>query len=1072
VLRLPFSRALAALAITFVSTGALAQRTSLPPRSAARPASASASLIVDSSLYQSLEWRGIGPFRGGRAVAVTGVTSNPLIYYMGATGGGVWKTEDAGVSWKNISDGFFHVGSIGAIAVADDDANVIYVGTGEHPVRGVASSRGDGVYKSTDAGKTWTYLGLENSRQISRVIVHPKNDDVVYVAAQGSRWAPDEDRGIYRSTDGGKTWKRILFVDARAGPSELSMDPTNPRILYAAFWEHQRVPWQVRSGGPNSGIWKSTDGGDNWTRLTTGLPKNMGKIGVAVSPANADRVYAVIEADEGGLYRSDDAGATWRRYQDKTDIRARSWYYMNITADPKNADVVYVMNAPIWKSTDAGQNFTVLRATHGDNHQLWINPNDPSIMINANDGGASITMNGGKSWSTQENQPTAQFYRVNADDAIDYFLYSGQQDNSSVAIKSRVLGGGGIGWKDWEIHGGCESAHIAFDPRNPRYTYAGCYQGIIEEYDRQTGATRNIQAWPALGLAEPSDQQKYRFNWNAPITASPHDGKTLYHGGNVVLKSNDRGFSWTQISPDLTQNDKSRQGLGGFPITNEGAGGEVYGTIFTISESPVQAGVLWVGTDDGNVQVSRDGGQNWTNVTPKNGPQDAIVNAIDPSPLEAGTAYVAMMRYKWNDDAPYLFKTSDFGATWTPIVNGIPKNETSRVVRADQVARGLLFAGTERGAYVSFDDGANWQSLQRKLPHVPVTDLKVHHDDLLASTEGRAFWILDDITPLRQAAAAQPAVAADGAFLFKPRDTWRIESGGGFFDGANVGRNAPSGAILRYALAQAGDSTREVKLEIADATGAVVRAFTSKPAPPPGAGGFPGGAGNPVLPAKKGMNAILWNLRSMPPTPVPALIMPASVEGYRVAPGEYTARLTVDGKTVTQSFALKGDPRLPTTDADRQKAVAAAKSVWQRISEIHQLALDTRSVNKQVTDAAGRARDAGEAALDKQGKDLAARGDTLAKAMTQDRTRNFQDVINFRNGISAQFAYLQNAIDGSDSAPTKGMTERFTEVEAMWGQLKSRIDQYLADVEKFNAQLKEKGIPGVVVPKRDKVATN
>lgn len=1038
---------------------ALPIRATAAQRSPAAARTAAAAPVIDTTLYQAMDWRSIGPFRGGRAVAVTGVPSQPFLYYMGTTGGGVWKTEDAGITWRNISDGYFHVGSIGAVAVAEDDPNVVYVGSGEHPVRGVASSRGDGVYKSTDAGRTWSYLGLENSRQISRVLIHPRNSDIVYVAAQGSRWAPDEDRGVYRSIDGGKTWKRILFVDAKAGPSELAMDATNPRIIYAAFWEHQRVPWQVRSGGPNSGIWKTTDGGDTWTRLTEGLPSNMGKIGVAVSPANPDRVFAIIEADSGGFFRSDDAGKSWRRLYSATDIRARSWYYMNVTADPKSPDVVYIMNAPIWKSTDGGRSWNVLPATHGDNHQLWINPNNPEVMINANDGGASISMNGGKSWSSEDNQPTAQFYRVNADDAIDYYLYGGQQDNTSVAIKSRVLYGFGIGDKDWEIHGGCESAHVAFDPKNPRYTYAGCYQGIIEEYDRQTGATRNIQAWPALGLAEPSDQQKYRFNWNAPITASPFDGKTLYHGGNIVLKSTDRGFTWTPISPDLTKNDKSRQGLGGFPITNEGAGGEVYGTIFALSESPVQPGAIWVGTDDGNVQLTRDGGKTWQNVTPKNGPQDAIINAIDPSPLDAGTAYVAMMRYKWNDDTPYLFKTTDWGQTWTNISSGIPLNETSRVVRADPIVRGLLYAGTERGAYVSFDDGAHWQSLQRNLPHVPVTDLMVHHDDLLASTEGRAFWIMDDVSPLREMAAAQRTVASGGNFVFKPRDTWRIEMGGGFpgAGGGAIGKNPPSGAIIRYALAQGGDSTREVKLEIADASGAVVRSYSSRK---------PATAGNPVLPARNGMNQQVWDMHSMPPTMVPGLFLPDAATGYLLAPGQYTVRLIADGKTVTQTFALKGDPRIPTTDADRQKQVAAAKALWQKISEIHQSVLDTRNVKEQVNAAAGRAKEAGDSSLATMGHGLEARADTLAKDMAQDRTRNGQDIINFRNGISAQFVHLQSLIDAADAAPTRGMIDRDAEVEVMWVALKGRIDRLYADIERYNELLKAKGLPQILVPRK------
>ncbi|MEP7343943.1 MAG: glycosyl hydrolase [Gemmatimonadaceae bacterium] len=1020
--------------------------------------------VVDTTLYQALDWRLVGPFRGGRAVTITGVPSQPMTFYLGTTGGGVWKTDDAGMNWRNITDSSFKTGSVGAIAVAEDDPNVVYVGMGEHPVRGVASSHGDGVYKSLDAGRTWTHLGLDATKQISAIVVHPKNSDIVFVAAQGSRWAPTEDRGIYKSTDGGKTFRKVLFVDPKAGASALSMDPTNPRVMYAAFWEHQRLPWQVRSGGPNSGIWKTTDGGETWKRLTSGLPKVMGKIGVAVSPANPDRVFAIIEATDGGFFRSDDAGENWRRLVETTDVRARSWYYMNVFADPKNADVVYIMNAPIWKSIDGGRSFQVFPAMHGDNHWLWINPDNPQTIANANDGGGSITLNGGRSWSTQNNQPTAQFYRINADDMPDYYVYSGQQDNSSVAIKSRVFGGSGIGDKNWEIHGGCESAHIAFDPKNPRFTYANCYQGIIEEYDRTTGMTRNVQSWPALGLAEPSDQQKYRFNWNSPVMGSPHDGTVIYHGANVLFRSNDRGFSWSIISPDLTKNDKSRQGLGGFPITNEGAGGEVYGTIFAVSESPVQRGVIWVGTDDGNVQVTRDDGKSWANVTPKNGPNDAIVNAIDPSHFDAGIAYIALMRYKWNDDQPYLFKTTDYGQTWTKITNGIPAVEATRVVREDNVKRGLLYAGTERGAYVSFDDGANWQSLQRNLPHVPVTDLKVHHDDLAISTEGRAFWIMDDITPLREMSLAP---IGGGPYLFKPKSALRIDWAAG--SGNGQGRNPTPGGVIRYALTQTADSTREVKLEIADAAGNVVRTYSSKPdttrSPRP-QGGPPGGGGT-QLPVKKGMNSFAWDLRSNPPVLVPGLFLPDAVIGYRVAPGQYTVRLTAEGKTLSQSLTVIGDPRVNVSESDRQRAVAAAKAIWQRMSEIHQSVLDLRNVRGQVKDATDRSKGVADAeTLVTMGKSLAARADTVDESMAQAKTRNGQDIINFRNGISSQFAYLQSAIDNSDAAPTKGMTDRTVEVEAQWAQIRTKLEALMNDIEKFNALLKEKGVPGIVIPKK------
>ncbi|MEO8448508.1 MAG: glycosyl hydrolase, partial [Gemmatimonadota bacterium] len=701
---------------------------------------------LDLAGLKALQWRNIGPFRGGRATTATGVPSQPLTYYMGATGGGIWRTDDAGHSWRPIADGQINMGSVGAIAVAPDDPNVVYAGLGEAPVRGVSSSWGDGMYRSTDAGRTWAHIGLVNSRQISRVIVHPRNSDVVYVAAQGSRWGPSGERGIYRSLDGGKSWKLTLSADSLTGPSDLAMDPTNPRILYAALWDHQRLPWLVRSGGPGGGIWKSTDGGDTWKQLTGGLPKIMGKIGVAVSPANPDRVWAIVEADSGGLFKSDDGGASWQLVNGDRVLRARAWYYTRVTADPMNPDVVYVINAPLMKSIDAGRTFTPLPDPHGDNHDLWINPSNPQNMIKADDGGAVVSFTGGRTWSSQGNQPTAQFYRVITDDRFPYWLYAGQQDNSTVAIPSAVAGPG-ISPNDWHQVGGCESAHVAFDPADPHYVYAGCYHGIINEHDQTTDFERNVMAYPFLGLAEPSDQLKYRFNWSAPIFVSPFDPKTIYHAGNVLLKTTDRGNSWTEISPDLTRNDKSRQGAGGTPITNEGAGGEVYGTIYYGVESPHEAGTIWIGTDDGLVQLTRDGGTSWKNVTPK-GLSESLINMVEVSPFDQATAYIAVSRHKWNDNAPLIYKTSDYGQSWTKLVSGIADGDMVRVVREDPNRRGLMYAGTETGLYASTDGGLKWRRFQLNLPHVPVTDLRVKRKDLVISTEGRAFWILDDASPL------------------------------------------------------------------------------------------------------------------------------------------------------------------------------------------------------------------------------------------------------------------------------------------------------------------------------------
>ena len=704
---------------------------------------------LDSILLEVGEWRDIGPFRGGRSTTATGITGNDQIYYMGTTGGGLWKTYDAGLSWKNVSDGFFATGSVGAVSVSESNNNIVVVGMGESPVRGVMTSSGDGVYKSVDAGETWEHIGLDGTKHISQVRIHPDNPDVMYVSAQGSPYVDTQDRGVYRTTDGGKNWKKVLFVDASSGAIDLAMDYTNPRILYAAFWDHQRLPWYVRSGGKGSGIWKSVDGGDTWKKLEDGLPKSlMGKIGVTVSRANPKLLYAIIESDEGGLYKSQDGGESWRLVNDERVLRARSWYYMHIYADPSDENVVYVLNAPMMKSIDGGNTFTNIPVPHGDNHYLWINPDNSDIMINSNDGGANISFNAGKSWSTQKNQPTSQFYRVNVDNRFPYWVYGGQQDNSSVAIKSSTFSNG-ISWKDWIAGvGGCETAYVAFDKNNPVLMYAGCYQGIITEYNLNLDNSRNIMAYPAMGLGEPSDEQKYRFNWNAPIIVSMHNPDVIYHAANKLLRTTDRGTTWEEISPDLTKNKKENLGPGGGPITNEGAGGEVYHTIYYVAESPHDKDIIYAGADDGLVHITMDGGKNWSNITPDL--EEGMINSIDVSPHDPATVYIAFNRYKFDDFKPYVLKSTNYGKTWKVYSNGIEKNSFVRVVREDNVKKGLLYAGTERGIYLSTDGGENWDKWQRNLPIVPITDLKVHQNDLVVATQGRGFWIYDDLTPIHE----------------------------------------------------------------------------------------------------------------------------------------------------------------------------------------------------------------------------------------------------------------------------------------------------------------------------------
>jgi photosystem II stability/assembly factor-like uncharacterized protein len=776
-----------------------------------------------------MEFRTIGPHRGGRSCAVAGLRHQPNTFYFGATGGGVWKTTDGGSNWEVISDKDFKTGSIGAIAVSESDPNIVYVGTGEEPIRGNVS-HGDGVYKSTDGGRSWKNVGLKDSRQIARIRVHPGNPDLVYVAAQGHVWGPNAERGIFRSEDGGQTWKKVLFVDDKTGASDLAMDPANPRILYAGFWQVVRRPWELVSGGPGSSLWKSADGGDHWKKLTEGLPEGpWGKIGVAASAARPGRVFAFVEAKHGGLFRSEDYGEKWAHVNDEHKIRERAWYYSWVYPDPRNADTVYLPNVYMHKSTDGGRSFSNLPVPHGDNHDLWIDPDDPDRMILGNDGGATITFNGGRTWSTQDNQPTAQFYRVAVDDRFPYWVYGSQQDNSNVCIPSGVPGAG-IDQGDWHSAGGGESGWMAPDPTDPNVVYAGEYGGQITRYDHRTRQARNIMAWPQLADGHATSDLKYRFQWNAPILISPHDPKVLYHASQILLRSRDGGETWEEMSPDLTRNDRSKQGKSGGPITIDVTGVEVYDTIFALAESAVEPGVIWAGSDDGLVHVTRDDGKTWQNVTPKGIPEWIQINSIDASPRDKGAAYVAATMYKLDDFHPYLYKTSDYGKTWTKIVDGIPDGAFTRVIREDPERKGLLYAGTETGLYVSFDDGAGWQPFPRNLPATPITDLAVKHGDLVVATQGRAFWILDDLTPLRQ---WSETISRSAAHLFAPRPTVRMEIEKPDEEDAlprHVGQNVPPGVLVSYWLREKPAEKDKITLEFLDGD-TVIRTLSSEKPP-------------------------------------------------------------------------------------------------------------------------------------------------------------------------------------------------------------------------------------------------
>ncbi len=1014
----------------------------------APPASAQDWLDVDA--LDALDWRLVGPFRGGRAVAATGVRGQPHTFYMGATGGGVWKTTDGGEVWRNVSDGFFATGSVGAVAVSESDPQVVYAGMGEHPVRGVTTSHGDGVYKSVDGGRSWTHVGLDDTRQIARIQIDPRDPDRVFVAAQGSPYGATEARGVYRSLDGGDTWEKVLYVDQESGAVELSMDMTNPRILYAAFWDHRRYPWQVRSGGPGSGIWKSTDGGDTWTELTEGLPDLMGKIGIDVSRADPDVVYANIEAADGkgGVYRSDDAGATWRQTTDARITQTRSWYYMEIYADPQDENTVYVLNAPMLRSIDGGRTFESLPVGHGDTHDLWIDPDEPDRMILADDGGAEITVNGGETWSTLNNQPTAQFYRVITDDRFPYHIYGGQQDNSAIGIASASPGG--IGWSDFYSVSGCESAFLAFDPDDPDFVYGGCYQGLIDVWSRATAESKPIMAYPFLGLGTLPREQRYRFNWNAPIVASPQDPDVIYHGGNVVLRTEDRGQSWDVISPDLTRDQEERQGLGGGPITNEGAGGENYNTLTYIELSPHDPDVVWTGSDDGLVHVTRNGGESWTDVTPP-GIGEALINSIEVSPHDPATAWIVATNYKFNDFTPHVFRTDDFGGSWERTVRGIEGEDWVRVVREDPVRPGLLYAGTEGGPYVSVDGGQSWHAFQLDLPVVPITDLTVKDDDLVAATQGRGFWVLDDLTPLRQ---WTEEVATGPMHLFEPAPAVQATFFGG--GGARTGENPPSGAQIFYRFDEAPEGL--VTLEILDADGAVVRTYASDPAE----------AGNESfsrITPEAGLNRVAWNFRTEGLPEVEGLIPFGSLAGRVMPPGTYRVRLTHGDDVVTRSFEVRPDPRRNATAAQYAAQDAFVAEAQEMVRELYRSIVRLRSVREQVGDVVARAADTEHAdTVAAVGDSLQARITAWEEELVQPDQRTFQDVINYLNQLDAQILALVGSVDGTEPPVTEGARARLGDLAAMWEAHADTRDVILdEELAAFEALLRELGLPHVIV---------
>jgi photosystem II stability/assembly factor-like uncharacterized protein len=996
----------------------------------------------DESTYEALEYRLVGPFRGGRSAAVTGVPGQPDLFYMGSTGGGVWRTTNGGEEWENISDGFFG-GSIGAVTVAQSDPNVIYVGGGEKTLRGNVSS-GYGIWKSVDAGKTWQQSGLKNSRHIPRIRVDPKNSDIVYAGVLGNIYKPTQERGVYKSTDGGKTWRKTLFSNADAGVVDLIIDPNNSRVLYATTWNARRTPYSLSSGGEGSALWKSTDNGETWKELSTndGFAKGiLGIMGITVSPANSNRLYAMVENEkEGGLYTSTDAGTTWHKINDERKLRQRAWYYTRLYADTKDENTVYVLNVRYHKSTDGGKSFSTYNAPHGDHHDLWIAPEDPNRMIIGDDGGAQVSYDGGRNWSTYLNQPTAQFYRVTTDNAFPYRIYVAQQDNSTIRIPHRTEGVS-ITAEDWERTAGGESAHIAVDPDNNEIVYGGSYDGFLTRVNHDKNTVRSISVWPDNPMGHGVEDMKYRFQWNFPIIFSKHNSNRMYTFSQHVHVTENEGQSWEVISPDLTTNDPEKMKSSGGPITQDNTSVEYYCTIFAAAESPLKEGLLWVGSDDGLVHVTRDGGQNWDNVTPKGIPSNMMINSVEPSAHQQGTAYIAGTRYKLGDFTPYLYKTIDYGKSWKKITSGIPAEHFTRVLREDPEKKGLLYAGTETGMYISFDDGKNWKPFQLNLPIVPITDLTIKDNNLIVATQGRSIWIIDDLGMLHQTTDGGNNAFAK-AKLFKPKDSYRM--GGSSRKGSlTTGTNHPGGVMTYFNLPKYDQKKDTVSLTYMTVEGDTLKHFST-------------GARDKKdkLKVKKGGNMYAWNTRTNGAERLPKMILWwASLDGPKAVPGNYKVALNVNGEAQTQQFTILANPNAEATAADMQQQHDFISEVNESVDRAHQTIKKIRKINNQLKAFAVQYKDDSRTAdLREKAKTMQEELGKIEKELYQTKNRSGQDPLNFPIKLTNKLGHLNSLVGMGDFGPTAQDIAVKNELAAAIKKQLDTFDKMLdAEVAQFNS---------------------
>ena len=981
---------------------------------------------IPVSKLGGLEWRMVGPFRGGRSATVTGVIGDRNLYYMGTAGGGVWKTTDGGQTWENISDGFYG-GSIGAIAVSQSDPNVIYVGEGEETVRGNVSS-GRGLWKSTDAGKTWQSIGLKQSEHIGRIRIHPSNPNLVYVAAMGNLWKPNAQRGVFRSKNGGETWEKILFESDKAGAVDLVLDPNNPRIIYANTWEIKRNGYRMDSGGPGSKLWQSVDGGDHWKELTNkpGLPKGVwGISGVAVSPLNSNKIWVIIENAKGGVYRSDDGGEKWTYISSKNALRQRAWYYSRIYADTQNEDRLYVMNTSYHRSNDGGKTWEGFNSPHGDHHDLWIDPQDNQRMIIADDGGAQVSVDGGLNWTTYHNQPTAQFYRVTTDNSFPFKILGAQQDNSAIRISHRSSGNA-ITERDWEPTAGGESAHLAPDPKNPDIVYGGTYKGYMNRKDHITGQSRSTNVWPYNPAGSGVEVMKYRFNWNYPVMFSPNDPNKLYAGSNYLHESVNEGQTWRVISPDLTRNEPHTLRSSGGPITQDNTGVEFYGNLFAMVESKQEAGVIYTGSDDGLVHVTRDGGKNWTQITPPMSPKNNMINCIDVDPHHPGGVYVAATAYKFGDYTPYLYKSKDYGKTWTVITSGIEKNDYTRAIRADLVRPGLLYAGTEWGLYISYDDGTHWENFRLNLPIVAIRDLHVREEYLIAATHGRSFWMIDDLGPVRQ---MNDQVLAKTHHLYAPKPAFRMAQSGRRVNTKIEGTNHPNGALLNFFIE---DEKADVRIEILEADGSSIRSYSNQSK-----------ERSSKLQVKAGGNKFVWNLRYPGFLAFPGMVLYSSPNlGPKAVPGTYLTRLIVDGDTLQQNLTVLGDPRMSNTPSDYQAQFDFLIQVRDKVSQAHQAMLDIEKIRQEINFVKSKIKD--PILLDKM-TDFMDQLTVIEGTIHQTKNKSNQDPLNYGIKVNNRLAFLLADQQRGDYPPTD-------QAHQVYNELAADLDRILTEMKNLCAQ--------------------